>query len=165
MLKKSFLPAFLALFLVCAATVATSFADELDKELGRDLRQSRTIVLRAAAKLKAGDPPAPEISSLKSMAESIRAARLLDLERFKAGGEKAATLGVKAVERHETVSSGFIRALEEYLALIDALPPDDTISQATLDSLRDLLDRIIKPRQTDHQIQTTQSLNVHQCPF
>jgi hypothetical protein len=41
------------------------------------------------------------------------------------------------------MSEGFRKALEEYLSLIDSLPPDGTITQTDLETLSGLLDRVL----------------------
>ncbi|MCM2358463.1 MAG: hypothetical protein NDI77_09965, partial [Geobacteraceae bacterium] len=124
-----------------------AFADDLEKGLQSELRDSRTSIVQAAAKLRSGASPAQEISRLKSIAEEIRASHLLMQERFRQQGEKASALGTLAVERQNAAAAEYGKALDEFLSLIDALPPEGTISQATLDALTTLLGKII-PRKS-----------------
>jgi len=64
-------------------------------------------------------------------------------ERFRQREVKATALGGKAVERQNAVAATYAKAIDDYLALIDALPPDNTITHSSLDAFKSLLDRII----------------------
>ena len=64
-------------------------------------------------------------------------------ERFREREEEVKTKGTKAEERQRSMSEGFRKALEEYLSLIDSLPPDGTITQTDLETLSIFLDTIL----------------------
>jgi len=130
------------LYLLVAASAVDAAADELVKGLRRDVQESKDILAGASAKLQAGSAPGSEIAGLKAAAEKIRASHLLMEERFRSSGERAAVLGGKAIERQNRVVDGYRKAVEAYLALIDALPADGTADAATIDSLKTLLETI-----------------------
>jgi hypothetical protein len=123
--------------------VGSSCADDLAQELRQELLKSRAVASQAAAKLRTGTSIAAEVTSLKSNAGKVRASHLLMQERFRLRSDQAATLGTKAVERHSAVADTYGSALDDYLALIDALPPDGSVSQTNLDDLKAILDRIV----------------------
>ena len=83
------------------------------------------------------------MSRLKTEAENIRTAQLLLQERFREREEEVKAKGTKAEERQRSMSEGFRKALEEYLSLIDSLPPDGAITQTDLETLSVFLDRIL----------------------
>jgi transglutaminase-like putative cysteine protease len=146
MVKRGFVRALLALLFICVPAVGNVSADDLEKGLGRDLRESRAIVVQATEKLRAGGMPTSEITHLKSIADNVRAAHLLMEELFRLREEKAAVSGGKAVDRQNAVAGNYTKAIDDYLALIDALPPDNTVTQSSLDALKTLLDKIVTPK-------------------
>lgn len=146
MIKKAFMPFLLAFLFVCGPAIGNSMADDLGTELRRELQDSRTVVAQATGKLKTGGAATAELVRLKYVGEKIRASHLLMRERFQLRTEKVSPLGVKAVERQGQVTEAYDKALTAYLALLDALPPDGTISPETLDALTTLIDKIV-PRQ------------------
>ncbi len=146
MRRKSLFYLVFSLMLVCSPYACEAAADNLEKDLVQEIQGCKTILAAAQAKVKAGGGGAAEIAKLKASAENVRADYLLLQERFQSRGNVAATLGAKAVERNNAVASGVIKAIAEYLALIDAIPPDNTASAATLDRLQTLLDALASPK-------------------
>ncbi|KAF0220886.1 MAG: hypothetical protein FD174_883 [Geobacteraceae bacterium] len=144
MVKKVSLSLFLSLSFLYFPGSAS--AVDIEKDLSRELASTRKTVILAGEKLASGAFIASETGRLKASAENIRAIQLLLQERFKLRQEKSASVGAKAAERHENVAEGVLKALGEYLALIDAIPPDGAVSQSTLDSLKQLIDKIAPPR-------------------
>jgi hypothetical protein len=121
-------------------------ADDLEKGLQRELTESRDLVAQAAEKLKKGLSFSLEIANVKAIAEEIRASHLLMQERFRQQGDRATTLGTKAFERQNAVSELYGKVIDNYLTLIDALPPDGTVPLEDLGALKALLDRLAPPK-------------------
>ena len=144
MVKRVLLSLFLSLpFLYFPGSAS---AVDIEKDLSRELASTRNTVILASEKLSSGAAIASETLRIKASAENVRAIHVLLQERFKLRQEKTASVGAKAAERHENVAEGVLKALEEYLALIDAIPPDGAVSQSTLESLKQLIDKIAPPR-------------------
>ncbi len=146
MVKKAYARVFLALLFIVGPVVGNSSADDLEQELGRVLRESKTVVIQAGLSLQAGKTPTAEITRLKRIADTVRATHLLMQERFRQREEKTATLGIKAVQRQNAVASAYGKAIDDYLYMIDFLPPDGSVSETALDALKILLDRIAPPK-------------------
>ena len=142
MVRKPFLPFLLACMFLCGPAAGTSMADSLEKELRQDLLESQKVVAQAEARLRTGGPLAAEAARLKSVAEQVRASHLLMSERLRQRSEQAASIGGKAAERQDEVAEAYTEAIERYLSIIDALPPDGAMSPATLDELKELTDKI-----------------------
>jgi hypothetical protein len=144
--KKFFLLGLVTLLFVCGPLSGKSAADELEKGISRDIQESKATLAKAAVKLQSGTPASAEIAALRSLAESIRASHLLMGERLRQHGEKAAALGAKATARQSLVTDAYVKAIEDYLALIDALPPDGTVTPEAFATLKNLLDRLAPPK-------------------
>lgn len=142
-MKKLLAPVLLAFLFVVGAMVGSSTADELEKGLQRDLIESKLAAAQAGATLRSGGVPSEDTARLKSIADRVRASQLLMEERFAMRVAQATALGERAAQRQDSVAAELRKALEEYLALIDAIPPDGTISPATLDALTTLLNKIV----------------------
>ena len=128
----------------------SSFADAsgmtLEKELRTGLEKSRAIIERIEGKLPAGSRITDDIDDLKTLSEDIRITHMLLQERFGIRTGSLKTLGKAkaiAIERHRVMEEGYRKALNEYLSLIDSIPPDGTVSQTTLDILQTLLKTIL----------------------
>ena len=132
--------------LFIAAGAETTHADELEQGMFRDLRESRNLVTGAEENLKHSGSCTAEINRLKKKAEDLRAAHILLVERLKTRNGKAAALGGKALDRQNAVAEGYAKALEEYLAMIDALPPDGSASLSALEILHKALYAIVHLR-------------------
>src|SRR6266508_3226780 len=65
-----------SVFCMTVTTVVKASADELEKGLERELRESKSIVALAAEKLRTGNA-GEEIARLKTIAEDIRSSHLL----------------------------------------------------------------------------------------
>ena len=128
--------------LVLIPALGVAYADDLERELRRDLQESRSVIMLAKTKLRKGEAPTAEAARLKSVTEKVRAAHLLMSERLRQRNDDALLLGTKAVDRQNAVSEAYASAVDGYLSLIDALPQDGALSSATLDQLNDLIDKI-----------------------
>ena len=53
-------------------------------------------------------------------------------ERFRVRDEKVKNLGSKTRDRQEKVKSGYLKALEEYLSLVNSIPDSGEVSPALL---------------------------------
>jgi transglutaminase superfamily protein len=144
--KKPFIVVLLVLLSLGLLIVGESSANDLGKELRRDLQECKIRILRAARKHQAGGG-SDETVSLKSCAEKVRASHLLMTEHFRHAEDKASSLGAVAVERLSNVSGEYSTVLDEYLSLIDAIPSDGSPSIETLDALTKLTDKIL-PRKS-----------------
>jgi transglutaminase-like putative cysteine protease/pimeloyl-ACP methyl ester carboxylesterase len=145
-LKKAFFLFWVLLACLSGPAVGTSLADELNGGLSRELSESRNAVLQALIKLRGGNPATRELAQLKGTAEAIRASHLLMQERFAANRIKTDALGGKATARLEAVAAPYQKALDDYLALIDAFPADGSVTPESLESVKALLDTISSPR-------------------
>lgn len=132
---------FLFIIFLPYSTVASDVS--LEKDLQRSLEQSSALINQAIAKLKSGDPITNEITRLKAVSENLRALHLLLDNKFRTREEEVRASGTKAQERQKSMSEGYRKALEEYLSLIDSLPPGEKISQTQLENLAIFLDRIL----------------------
>lgn len=139
----TYLSLFLFLIFFLSPFDAEASDSSLERDLQRRLGESRGIIGRAMEKLRTGAPLTTGISELKVAAEGIKATNLLLQEKFRARDEEVTTGGTKALERQTLMSEGYGKALEEYLSLIDSLPPDGTISRPQLENLAVFLDKII----------------------
>jgi len=136
---------FLSFCLLFLLLPVCAYAVDVEKDLSLQLRENRKLVLAAEEKLGAGLSPASEIARLKASSDNVRAIFLLLQERYKLRQEKAASVSAKASERHERVADGVLKALEEYLGLVENIPPD-TVSPSALKTLKSLIDSIIRSR-------------------
>jgi len=144
--QKALVYAAYSLMMVIFSRGSAALADDLEKDLAREVLKSKTIVSAAQKKVDSAGTTTDEIAKLKASADSVRACYLLLQERFKNQREITSALGGKAVTRHDAVTGGILKALSDYLALIDAIPPDNTVSAATLDRLQTLLDALAPPK-------------------
>lgn len=128
------------------AAATSAFADDLEKGLRQHLQESRSAIAKTQKKLQAREAVVAEVAVLKSLGEKIRASHLLMRQRLSDRSERVSSLGAKAVERQSAIVAEYNKAIEEYLALIDAFPPDAEVSQSTLEPCRALLDRLAPPR-------------------
>ena len=125
-----------------------AFDLNLEKELQNTLLKSRVSIKRAKDKIKRGEPITNEITQLKTDAENIKSLNLLLEERFRLRDEEVKGLGSKAIERQSIMSEGYRKALNEYLSLIDSIPPEISSQQSVdssqmIDNLETLLNKIL----------------------
>jgi len=133
------LPVFL--FLTPCLTHASDMT--LEKDLQRSLHQSKAIADQANEMLRTGLPVEEEVFRLKALSEEIKASHILLEERFRLREEEVKAHGAMALERHQAMSEGYSKALQEYLGLIERLPPDGAISRSAINNLQSLLNRIL----------------------
>jgi hypothetical protein len=95
------------------------------------------------ANLKSGIPIANGMIRLKAVSKDVRTLSLLLDKKFRMQEEEIKVLGAKAGERQMSMAERFCQSLEEYLSLIDALPPPGKISQVELENLRVFLEKIL----------------------
>ncbi|WP_243688310.1 hypothetical protein [Geotalea toluenoxydans] len=125
-----------------------AFGDELEKDLSLDLRESRAIAAATRAKSYRGEQISAEVVKLKTQAEKIRAGLLLLQERYKTRVSANSSLNGQALDRQDATAGGLIKALEEYLALIDAIPPDNVVAPSVLDRLLSVLNALAPPKKS-----------------
>ena len=125
-----------------------AFGDELEKELSLDLRESRAIAAITKAKSYRGEPITADMGKLKAQADNIRAGLLLLQERYKTRVSANSSLNGQALDRQDATAGGLIKVLEEYLALIDAIPPDNVVAPSVLDRLLSVLNALAPPKKS-----------------
>jgi hypothetical protein len=136
------LPVSLATAFFIFVSPCESTADELERGMISDMRESRVLVINARQSMGRDGSCSGEITLLKNKGEGIRAAHILLKERLAGFSTRAEGVGGKALDRQNAVVEGYVKALEEYLALLDAIPPDGTVSLSTLESLLKIIDTI-----------------------
>jgi RHS repeat-associated protein len=141
--RRSLITLLVAVSVMLSTGTGSARADELEQGLQLKFRQARVLLVQAGARLRKGESPAAEIEQAKKLSEEVRADSMLMVERFRLREEKAAQLGGSAVARQNAVTAGYTRAIEEYLALIAAIPPDGNVTPTVLESLDKLLDYLI----------------------
>ncbi|MBI5633298.1 MAG: hypothetical protein HZA15_07475, partial [Nitrospirae bacterium] len=129
---------------------------DMEKDLQKRLSQSKALIGRAEAKLSAGFSITDEIAELSIHAEEIRLSDLLLQERFRLRQETLVQFGSKAGQRHRDMEAGYLKALTDYLRLIESLQQDSAQQSAvssqvqtaeilqTLQNLKTLLDKILR---------------------
>ena len=131
-MKKTLAVLAMAILSFCSAF--TAVAADLEKSLAHDLAECSRIVRG----LKTSGAISPEmLGRLKSIAETLKADRLLLAERQAAISQIAGPLGSKAPERQGKVSSELLTKLDELLTRLEALPAIP--SAADLETLKALL--------------------------
>ncbi|MBW2120334.1 MAG: hypothetical protein JRH07_00610, partial [Deltaproteobacteria bacterium] len=120
----------------------------LEKDMQRALSRSRLLVARIQTKLNQGHPVTSELNRLRALTGQIRATHLLLQERFRVREQSLNTMGgPKATERHAIMTEAYREALDQYLGLVETLPPERSLSPEALGTLKALLDRILpRPR-------------------
>ena len=134
-----------ALFLsLTSSPFSVSAADlDLEKDLQNKLSQSKKIFRIVREKQKSGVASTVDGKRIKTLSEEIAASHMLLQERFRMRDEKVKNLGSKARERQEKVKSGYLKALQEYLSLVNSIPDSGEVSSRTADKLEKLLDSIV----------------------
>jgi len=141
--RRSLITLLVALSVLVSSGTGSARADDLEQGLQLKFRQARVLLAQAGARLRKGESPAAEMEQVKKLSEEVRADSLLVEERFRLRQEKAAQLGGSAVARQNAVTVGYTGAIEEYLALLAAIPPDGSVTPTVLESLDKLLDYLI----------------------
>jgi len=136
--KKFLALSVLLLLFLCGMDAS---AGDIEKALSRDLSECSRIVRRIAGSSGFGTPTTADIAMLKKSAEAIRADRLLLGERHTSLAERSATLGGKASDRQDAVSSTLQKKLDELISHLDAI--GSTITPSELDNLKQLLDTLV----------------------
>ncbi len=135
---------FVLLVFIFVSPCLTDAADmDIEKDLQKGLEQSSSIIARAKEKLADGRPITHELDRLTTIAEDIKASHLLLQERFRLREDKVMDMGANAPDRHRVMVEGYIRAIEEFLTLMESLPPGEEALETILDDLKTLLDRIL----------------------
>jgi hypothetical protein len=116
------------------------------KELQGLLEQSRVLVEKARQKVTEGSPVTAELNELKNLSEEIQATHLLIEEQFRQREGEISSRGAKALTRHRIMSEGYSRALRDYLGLIESLPSEERITLSNIESLKTLLDQILRKK-------------------
>ncbi len=137
----------LALNLMAIALLPTlAGATDVEKELSAELRESRAVVERAALRLQKGESPAEEAARLNALAERIRASHLILKDRFDVRQDRVASVSDKAAERHRAMADEYTTGIKELLSLIDAALQDGILSSSELESLKELLGRMVQQK-------------------
>ena len=116
-------------FLLLSITIpfpVHAFEPDLEKDLQQSLIQSRAIVLQAEQKLLNASFIDEEITKIKEVSESIRINHALLQERFRLRQQAVNSLGVKAQDRHRVMEEGYLKALADYLNLVESLQQSST---------------------------------------
>jgi len=130
----------LAVILIAFGATAVVAADYgLEKDLSRDLAQTRPLI----AKIKAGRQTKTDMERLKGLAENIKAAHLLLDERFKQREQEPGVQGPKAKERHLRMRQKYRQAMDEYVTLLEGVAQGRDLQAATLDRLLVLLNKLL----------------------
>src|SRR3972149_1124535 len=140
-------PLFLPLLFLSPIIAAAADLDP-EKDLQRRLEQSLAIIEKVKDSFQTGASTLPEIVRLKTLSADIRASHLLLQERFRLREEELKARGAKALARHRAMSGGYREALEEYLSLVDSLPPGEILSQTAIDRLQFLLTQTLPKKQS-----------------
>jgi hypothetical protein len=133
----------LLLFIICSHYVTFASDVTLEEDLQKDLAQSSALIQQAMVNLKSGTPITNGMIRLKAVSKNVRTLNLLLDNKFRTQAEEVKALGGKAGERQMSMAERFRQSLEEYLSLIDSLPSPGKISQAELENLKVLLDKIL----------------------
>lgn len=133
-----------AVILPCPALASHNM--DLEKDLQKSLEEDRTVVRKGKDKSRKGETPASEMNQLKTGAEGKKASHLLLLEKFRSMEEEMKNIGPKALERHQAMSDNYKKAMDEYLSLIDNLPPSEQVSEADIDEVETYLDKVLHKR-------------------
>jgi PKD repeat protein len=128
---------------LCGAPCLSEGAGQIEKDLQSRFHESRRLVASISQKLTEGLPVAADLIRLKSIATDVRSFDLLLQDKFRSQESEMAVKGPKARDRQRIMSEGYRQALQEYLSLIDSIPPEGMIQQSTLDALQSLLDKFV----------------------
>jgi len=127
----------------------------LEKDLQKSLEQSKAVLDMVQEKLRTGLPVGEEWLRLRALTDDIKAGHLLLQERFRIREEEVKAHGTKALERHQAMSEGYSKALQEYLGLLESLPPAGAVSrsaisnpQSAIRNLQSLLNRILPKKKS-----------------
>jgi hypothetical protein len=131
------------LFIICSHYVTFASDVTLEEDLQKNLAQSSALIEQAMANLKSGTPISNGMIRLKAVSKNVRTLNLLLDEKFRMQEKEIEVLGAKARERQMGMAERFRQSLEEYLSLIDSLPSPGKISQAELENLKILLEKIL----------------------
>lgn len=143
--RGKFVKKTLILFIVLSLLVATvfdAFARDIENALFRDLSECSVVVKRITGNSQSGSITPDDLVRLKKCAETLQADRLLFAERQGSLAERAATLGGKAPDRQDNVSSVLLRNLDELLLHLDAT--NTTLSD--LETVQRLLNLLVTKR-------------------
>ncbi len=131
----------LYLVLLFVPVLAEALESDLENQLQQSLIQSRAIINRAENKLKDSASIDNEITKLKEVSESISITHALLQERFRSRQDTVNQLGGKALERQQAMEERYLKAVGEYLAIINSIQPSAISNQ--LKTLKTLLDTIL----------------------
>ena len=87
----------------------------LERDIQKNLSQSKLLTLKIEQKLQSGEPITRELNHLRNLARNIKATHLLLIKRFRKRNEQVNSLGSKALNRHNIMSQNYLKAIEEYL--------------------------------------------------
>lgn len=131
----------LSFTLLLAVNAVNAFAGDVEKALFHDLSECGRIVKQIAVNTNSGRPTADDIARLRKSAEDIHADRLLLGERYTTLTGRTVTLGGKAADRQDAVSSTLLNKLDELLTRLDAI--ETTITPSDLENLKEILDKLV----------------------
>ena len=118
----------------------------LEQDFQRSFQHQKDVVKKAKEKQKKGQSVHEEIALLKSKADELRTSHLLLYEKFKAREDEIKGLGAKAINRHKEMMETYADTVEEYLSMIDSLPPGGKVKSKDLDLLNEFLDKHVHKR-------------------
>lgn len=116
----------------------------LEKEMQQALIRSRKIVAGLSRTLEKRALTLTDIGPLKAVAEEMTPTHLLLKERFTARESRAASLGIRAGERHERMTTAYLQVIETFLSLTGSIQTAEDVTPALLESLKTLLQSAVK---------------------
>jgi len=118
-------------------------------EAERQLQQSLVLVRAGVARLQAGDldqaGAALEVARIKGLGATLRAAHARLQERFQLRQLQLQQMSVLAADRNQAMVRDYNQVVEELLASLDGLSPEDGVDPDSLTVLSSLAGRIAPP--------------------
>jgi hypothetical protein len=114
----------------------------VERQMQSSLRQSKSLLFIIARKQQSGTSVSGDIGRLKELAAEIKSNHDQLQEVFASRQESLGGVNSKARERQIIMNEAYASFLEEYLAIIESLPPD-SISPLIIESLKTILNRFL----------------------
>jgi hypothetical protein len=124
--------------LFAQASLASNF--DLEKELQKNLENEKVVIKKAHQKLKKNEDITSEVAHLKQKVKDFKAVHASILDKFKKREEELKSLPAKIQQRHKEMMEKYTQTVDEYIGLIESLPPDGKDSQSALETLNNLVE-------------------------
>ena len=131
----------LALTLLSVASICRAGDMDLGQDFHQELQLSHPAAKKGKEKEKKGRSAGQEIAQLRANAGRIRADNAKLKENFADVEGEVELLGLSAVERHKVMEDKYDQAMEEYLSLIEGLPPGKKATAEDRDTFNPQLDK------------------------